>query len=203
MTRAVRLVICAVAALAVTSVGTDAYAGSVSLDGSHGHHRPVEHDGSARVLVALGRLDRQLARSIRNRLSPLTDADRAAIQANAASDKATVEAVAAAYSSTPTAGHLHRARGLLETYRPQRYVRATGILRRSGRTSAAIVRLRDRLVPGGSEAPYLNAAASLLAGVWARGFTARTDAHEMHAARDAVAEARILVNEVRADLVQR
>ncbi|MGC4109935.1 MAG: hypothetical protein QM747_05825 [Nocardioides sp.] len=70
MTRAARIAVCAIAAVVATSLGTDANALPAHPDRAPHHHRHLEHDGSTHVLLALGRLDRQLARSIRHRLSP-------------------------------------------------------------------------------------------------------------------------------------
>lgn len=201
MTRAARIAVCAIAAVVMTLTGVDANA----LPAHHGrarqqHHRHLEHDGNGHVLLALGRLDRQLARSIRHRLSPLTDADRAIVRANALSDQATVEAVATAYSATPSDHHLDLARGLLRHYRPQRYIRGTAILRRAGHAAAGIVRLRLRVVAGSAEDADLTAAARLLSGVHPHNITAHTRASSMAQVRHAVQKARALVQHVRAVL---
>jgi hypothetical protein len=201
MTRAARLAVgVVVVVMTVAAIGASAQADSVlpRRGGTHHHHRPLEHDGSARVLHALGRLDRQLARSIRHRLSPLTDADRATIRANAALDQAAVEAVAAAYSTTPSGRHLEVARGLLRSYHPERYVRATAILRRGAHAADGIAHLQRRVPPDSPDGADLATAATLLTQVSAQGFTARTTASDMRSARAAVKQARTLVQQVRA-----
>jgi hypothetical protein len=208
MKRVARIAVGAVAAVtmtsALTSVGAGAYAqagdqhGVRHQQGHHGHHQGprLEHDGSPRVLLRLGRLDRRLGGAIRHRLTPLTDADRAALRSNAVADRSTVETVAARFSSAPTRRHLVTARALLHTYHPQRYVAATAILRRSGRTAESIADLTARVVPGSAAAAELSTAADLLAGIRAHHFTARTDRAEMRNARLEVSVARGLVAEV-------
>ncbi|HEX3930296.1 MAG TPA: hypothetical protein VHW64_06300 [Nocardioides sp.] len=203
MTRAARIAVCAIAAVLMASVGTTANALPARHGGTHHHHRHLEHDGSTRVLLALGRLDRQLARSIRHRLSPLTDADRAIVRANAASDQATVEAVATAYSSTPSDHHLDLARGLLRSYHPQRYIRGTAILRRAGRCADTIVRIRPSVAPGSRAATELRTAARLLGGIRPHTITAHTSSAAMARVRHAVQRARSLVQHVRAGLARR
>jgi hypothetical protein len=200
MTRAARIALCAIAAVLMTSLGTNADALPARHDRAHHHRRHIEHDGSSHVLLALGRLDRQLARSIRHRLSPLTDADRAIVRANAASDQATVEAVATAYSSTPSDHHLDLARGLLRDYRPQRYIRGTAILRRAGRCAETILRLRLRVDLGSTGSADLTRAAGLLAGVHPDRITAHTTVATMTRTRHAVQTARGLVQGVRVHL---
>jgi hypothetical protein len=207
MTRAARIAVCLVASLSMTGtltgVAVNAWAAPIDRHGQHQHHRHLQHDGSPHVLLALGRLDRQLTRSIRHRLSPLTDADRAIIRAHAATDQATVEAVAAAYSRQPSDHHLDTARGLLHSYHPERYYRGTGMLRRANHAAQAIVRLEQRVVPGGSAQADLTRAAELLARVRARTFSARTPSGEMARARYAVQQARSLVQRVREGLPKR
>lgn len=193
--------VAAVAAVAVTSVGTDAYAAAGHPQGGHHHHAPrVEHDGSPHVLLALGRLDRRLGGAIRHGLTPLTEADRAALRSNAVEDRSTVESAASRFSSAPSRHHLIVARALLRTYHPHRYVAAAAILSRSGRTAVSIVDLQAQVTPGSAGAAELATAADLLAGIRAHHFTARTDRGEMRDARVEVRVARGLVAEVRAGL---
>lgn len=215
MKRAPRIAVCAAVALAATSVWSDASAhpshpgGTPAHHAAHhqtghprrGHHHvEVEYDGSGRVLLALGRLDRRLAGALRHRLAALSDQDQVALRSNRASDQSAVETVATAYSQSPTGRHLHAARGLLHSYHPERYVRAAAILRRSGRTAASIVSLSTRVVPGSTDAADLSTASGLLAAAEAHRFTARTEPAAMRAARQEVARARVLVHRVRADL---
>jgi hypothetical protein len=215
MKRAPRIAVCAAVALAATSVWTDASAhpgrpgGTSALSAAHhqsghhprGHHQAeVEDDGSGRVLLALGRLDRRLAGALRHRLASLSDRDRAALRRNRASDQSAVETVATAYSQSPTGRHLHTARGLLHSFHAERYVRAAAILRRSGRTAASIVDLSTRVLPGSADAADLATASGLLTDAGAHRFTARTQPAAMRAARQEVARARVLVDHVRADL---
>jgi hypothetical protein len=207
MKRASRIAVGAVVTLAMssaaTSVGTDAYAHGVHHRGSHQHRAGVEHDGSFRVLLALGRLDRRLDGAIRHQLTPLTDASGAILRSNAVADRSTVESVATRFSSAPTRRHLDAARSLLRTYHPERYVAASAILRRSGRTTAAIVGLRTLVAPGSLPAAQLSTAADLLAGIRPHRFTARTDRAEMRDVRLELGVARALVARVRSALAAR
>jgi hypothetical protein len=201
MNRTVRVAVGALATLALAGVGSGAEASSVSRLGMPHHQVRLEHDGSTHVLRALGRIDRRLDHATRaHRLAPLTDSDRAALRANVAADEATVEAVATAYSVDPTNAHLAAAKGVLTSFRAQRYVGATNILRHSEHTAAAIATLESLVVPGGTDETDLAAATGLLAGLSADAFTATTPRTTMKAARHAVARARGLVGHVRDDL---
>jgi hypothetical protein len=200
MKRTARLAVCVVAAVAFVGVGTDAQALGGHRHARH-HHTRIEHDGSPRVLHALGRLDRRLERATRDRrLAPLSDADRAALQTNVTVDEAAVEAAATAYSVDPTAASLAAAKDLLRSYHADRYVVATNILRHSRRTAIAISTLQVLVVPGSDDDTALATASGLLAGAPASGFTATMTRARLHAARRAVAQARALVGQVRADL---
>ena len=71
---------------------------------------------SFRVLHALDRLDRRLVHATRDiRLTPLTDADRTALQFNADTDEAAVEAAVTAHSADPSVGNPAAARDVLRT----------------------------------------------------------------------------------------
>src|SRR5204862_2003681 len=117
--------VCALVTLALTGVGASAEAygshgrrqgGHHGSEAAHQHTR-LEQDGSSRVLHALGRLDRRLVHATRDhRLTPLTDADRAALQINADTDEAAVEAAATAYSAHPSPGNLAAAEDVLRGY---------------------------------------------------------------------------------------
>jgi hypothetical protein len=201
MNRTARVAVGALATLALTGVGTGAQADTAPRYGMPHHHARVEQDGSTHVLRALGRLDRRLDHATRaSRLDPLTDADRAALRTNVASDEAAVEAVATAYSLDPTSGHLAAATGVLRTFHPRRYVGATNILRHGERTASAIAALEPLVTPGSTDERDLATAAGLLAGVSADAFGATTPRVTMKAARHAVARARGLVGQVRDDL---
>lgn len=200
-----RLGVCAVATLALVGagvgVGTDAQAQAAPRHGTAQHHTRIEHDGSTRVLRALGHLERRLDHATRSkRLAPLTDADRAALQTNAAVDEAAVEAAATAYSAHPSGSTLAAAKDVLKGYHPQRYVAATNILRHSERTAAQIAALQTLVAPGGDEETALAAATDLLSRASATGFSATTNRSGLHAARHAAAHARALVGQVRAAL---
>jgi hypothetical protein len=197
-----RLITGALVTLALTGVAATAEAYPSHVGGhAKSRHQRVEHDGSSRVLRALGRLDRQLVRATRDhRLAALTDADRAALQDNAAADEATVEAVATAYSSDPSPTSLAAAKEVLHGFRAVRYVRATNILRDSERTAATIVSLQPLVAPGSDDEADLAAAAAVLGAVAAGDFTATTDPESLRAARGAVARAHALVGQVKDDL---
>jgi hypothetical protein len=199
MKRTARLAVCAVAALALAGVGTDAQARGTHDHGRH--HAQVERDGNTHVLRALGRLDRRLVQATRTpRLAPLTDADRAALRTNAATDEATVEAAATAYAYRPSARTFTDARTVLATFHHGRYVAATRILSRAAAVEAAVTELQPRVRSGSPDAAALTRASELLAAVEARDFRATTDRAAITAARRAVAQARALVGQVRADL---
>jgi hypothetical protein len=201
MKRTARFAVCAVATLALTGLADAAQAAPVHRLGMPHHHSRLEHDGSAHVLRALGRLDRRLDHATRTtRLAPLTDTDRAALLTNVAADETAVETVATAYSVDPTSGHLAAAKGVLRTFRAARYVGATNILRHSEHTAAAIAALQPLVLVGSSDESDLASASGLLAGVSADAFTATTSRSAMKAARLAVARARGLVGQVRDDL---
>jgi hypothetical protein len=200
MKRTARLAVCAVAALALVGTGTDAQALGGHRHKPH-HHTRIEHDGSPRVLRALGRLDRRLDHATRDRrLAALSDEDRAALRTNVAGDEATVEAAATAYSVDPSGDSLAAAKDVLRGYHADRYVVATNILRHSRRTATAIAALQPLVVPGSDDETALTTASGLLAGAPASGFSATTTRASLHAARHAVAQARVLVGQVRADL---
>jgi hypothetical protein len=153
------------------------------------------------LLHALGRLDRRLDHATRDRrLAPLSDADRAALQTNVTVDEAAVEAAATAYSVDPTVASLAAAKDVLRSYHADRYVVATNILRHSRRTATAISTLQALVVPGSDDDVALATASGLLAGAPASGFSATTTRARLHTARHAVAQARALVAQVRADL---
>jgi hypothetical protein len=98
-----RLLARALVALARTGVGADGPGPHQSRAGTSYHHKRLEQDGSSRVLRALGRLDRRLVHATSDhRLTPLTDADRDALQENAEADEAAVGAVATSYSGNPS-----------------------------------------------------------------------------------------------------
>ncbi len=199
MKRTVRLAVCAVAALTLVGVGTDAQA----LGGHRHphHHTRIEHDGSPHVLRALGRLSRRLDHATRDRrLVSLSDDDRAALKTNVAADEAAVEAVATAYSVEPSGESRAAAKVVLRHYHADRYVVATNILRRSHATAAAIADLQALVVPASVDETALATASGLLAGVPASGFSATSTRPSLHAARHAVTQARALVAQVRADL---
>lgn len=198
MKRTSRLALCVVAAIALGGVGTDAQA----LGGHRHHHTRIEHDGSPRVLRSLGRLDRRLDHATRDRrLSLLSDGDRAGLRTNVAGDEAAVEAAATAYSVNPSGDSRAAAQEVLRSYHADRYVVATNILRHSRRTAAAIAGLQALVVPGSDDATALTVASGLLADAPASGFSATTTRARLHDARQAVAQARVLVAQVRADLV--
>jgi hypothetical protein len=200
MKRTARLAVCAVAALALVGVGTDAQGLGGHRHTRH-HQTRIEHDGSPRVLLALGRLDRRLEHATRDRrLAPLTDADRAALRTNVTRDEAAVEAAATAYSVDPSVETLAAAKDVLSSYHADRYVVATNILRHSRRTATAITALQAVVVPGSDDETALATASGLLADAPASGFRATTTRARMHAARRAVAQARALFGQVRADL---
>jgi hypothetical protein len=210
MKRASRMALCALVALAATSVGGAASARDGQAghhDTHHGrhhhaghHHAGLGYDGSGRVLVALGRLDRRLAGALRHRLTSLSAEDRVALRSNQASDQTAVETVATAYSQAPTGRHLHSALELLRGYRPERYVRAAAILSRGGRTAAAITDLSPLVAPESADAADLATASQLLTAAQDHHFTARTEQADMREARQQVAAAGALVDRVRADL---
>ena len=201
MNRTARVVVGLLATLALTGVGAGAQAHTAPRHGMPHHHSRLEQDGSTHVLRALGRLDRRLDHATRAyRLAPLTDADRAALRTNVASDEAAVEAVATAYSVNPTSGHLAAAKDVLTSFHPRRYVGAANILRHGERTATAIAALQPLVTPGGTDESDLATAAGLLAGVSADAFDATTSRATMNAARHAVARARGLVGQVRDDL---
>jgi hypothetical protein len=153
------------------------------------------------VLRALGRLDRRLVHATSaHRLAPLTDADRDALQSNAGLDEAAVGAVAAAYSSTPTADTLAAAKTVLHSYRAVRYLHATNLLRHAERASVRLTALQPLVVPGSADDTDLQNAVVLLAGVPAAGFTAASSHADMQDARHAVAQARALVDQVQGDV---
>jgi hypothetical protein len=193
-----RIAVCVLATLTLVGVGTGAQA-----QGGHRlhHHARIEHDGSPRVLRALGRLDRKLEHATRaRRLAPLPDSDRTALQTNVATDEATVEAAATAYSLDPADDTLAAAEAVLKGYHADRYVVATNILRHRRRTAAAVAALQPLVVPGSDDETALATATGLLAGVSASGFSATTTWASLHAARRTVEQARALVGQVRADL---
>lgn len=201
MKRTARLAVCAVATFALTGVGTAAQAQTGHRHAHGRHHTRVEHDGNAHVLRALGRLDRRLVHATRaQRLSALTDADRAALRSNAAADEAAVEAAATAYAFRPTRQTFTDARTVLETFHHGRYVVATTILRRTAELAAEVATLQPQVAPGSSDETDLASAASLLAGVEASDFSATTDRATLRSARQAVVRARALVTAVAADL---
>lgn len=200
-----RLGVCAVATLAFVGVGvgvgTDAQAHAGPRHGPAQHHTHIEHDGSTRVLRSLGHLERRLDHATRSkRLAPLTDADRASLQTNAALDESAVEAAATAYAAHPSDSTLAAAKDVLKGYRPQRYVAATNILRHSERTATRIAALQTLVAPGSDDENTLVTATDLLSRAPATGFSATTTGADLHAARHAVAHARVLVGRVRAAL---
>jgi hypothetical protein len=182
---------------AVSNVGSDAYAAGHA---QRGHHHSVVHDGSPRVLLALGRLDHRLGGALRHRLTPLTAADATILRSNAVADRSAVESVATRYSTAPTRSHLTAARALLRSFHPERYVAASAILRRQARTAVAILQLRTRVAINSIAASQLSTARGLLDAIRARHFTARTDRAEMRDARLEVKVARGIVARVRAEL---
>lgn len=205
MKRTARLVVCALATLALLGVGNAAQAFTSHGHGSghtkpH-HHRRLEQDGSSHLLRALGRLDRRLVHATSvHRLAPLTVADRDALQSSAELDEAAVGAVATAYSSNPAADTEAAVLAVLHGYRAERYLHATNILRHSERTAARIVALQPQVVAGSADDTALQTAAALLAGVPASGFNATSTHADLQAARHAVAQARALVDQVQGDV---
>jgi hypothetical protein len=201
MTRPVRYAVSALAvvALAGAPAVADAHPGHGH---SHGHAtHATSHGPATRTLRALAHLDRRLARATSDtRLSHLTDADRAAVAANAATDRAAVEAAGTALTTDPSDANLAAAHVVLHSYRPTVYVVATNLLRHSERVAAAITTLTPLVVTGSTDETDLTSAAALLGTVQADTFTATTDRGTLHAAQQAVVEAQALVGQVADDV---
>jgi hypothetical protein len=201
MNRTARL---AVSALAVVALAGAPAVAEAHPGHGHGHGHATHaasHGPAVRVTRALAHLDRRLAHAAsERRLSHLTDADRAALEANVATDRAAVEAAGAALAADPSDANLAAARDVLHTYRPTVYVVATNLLRHSERVAAALTALTPLVTAGSTDETDLTSAAALLATVQASVFTATTDRATVHAAQQAVVAAQELVGQVADDL---
>ncbi len=201
MVRPVRFAVSALAvvALAGAPAVADAHPGH-----GHGHGHTTHatsHGPATRTLRALAHLDRRLAHATSDRrLSHLTDADAAAVAANAATDRSAVEAVGTALAADPSDANLAAARDVLHSYRPTVYVVATNLLRHSERLAAAVTVLTPLVTPGSTDETDLTSATALLATVQASGFTATTDRATLHAAQHSVSQAQALVGQVADDV---
>jgi hypothetical protein len=201
MNRCARLaaILATTAALTVTASAAQAKPGHSH---SHSHsHQGTTHGGThgtqTKVLRALAHLDRRLGQATRDsRVGRLSDADAAALLANAAADSAAVEGAEAALTADPSDANLAAAQSVLDTFRPTVYVVAVNLLRHAERVAAEVVALQATVDPASVEASGLADAATLLAGVQASGFTATTDAASVRAAQHAVAQAQTLVGQI-------
>jgi hypothetical protein len=190
------------AAILVTTAALTVTASAAQAKPGHGHGHPgTTHGGThgtqTKVLRALAHLDRRLGQATRDsRVGRLSDADAAALVANAAADSAAVESAEAALTADPTDANLAAGQSVLDTFRPKVYVVAVNLLRHAERVAAEVVALQAVVDPASVEATGLADAATLLAGVQASGFTATTDAASVRAAQHSVAQAQTLVGQV-------
>lgn len=194
----------AVAALALTlspTVAAQAHPGHTHLHGHGATHTSAGHGPDARAARALAHLDRRLAGAVKDaRLARLSDADSAALRANAAADEATVEAAAAALAADGSDQNLAAAHDILGSFRPRVYVVATNIVRHCERVLARVTDLQPLVTPGSTDETDLTTAAGLLASVPAGGFTATTDGATLRAAQHAVVSAQALAARVADDV---
>lgn len=199
----------ATARLAVSTLAVVALAGAPAVADAHPGHghghghatHATSHGPAARTLRALAHLDRRLAHATsETRLSHLTDTDRAALEANAATDRAALAAAGTALSADPSDANLAAARDVLRSYRPTVYVVATNLLRHSERVAAAITVLTPLVTAGSTDETDLTSATALLATVQASAFSATTDRATLHAAQQSVVAAQALVGQVADDV---
>lgn len=101
---------------------------------AHAHHAHAAHHTRDRLARKLAQLDRSLAHAVRDgRLARLSDSDRAAFAANAATDHATIAAVTDALAADGSDVNVSAALAVLDDFGPHAYV--VGVLS-SGTPSA-------------------------------------------------------------------
>jgi hypothetical protein len=195
-----RLAAAAVATLAL------ALAPAVAAQAHHGHghgstHTHPGHGPDARALRALSHLDRRLTAAVKDaRMARLSDTDTAALRADVATDRAAVDAAAAALAADGSDANLAAARDITNSFRPRVYVVATNIVRHSEKVLAQVTALQPLVAPGSTDETDLTTAAGLLATVQAGGFTATTDGATLRAAQHAVVQAQGIASRVADDV---
>jgi hypothetical protein len=197
-----RLAAAAVATLALAlapAVAAQAHPGH-----GHGHgstHTHPGHGPDARALRALSHLDRRLTAAVKDaRMARLSDTDTAALRADVATDRAAVDAAAAALAADGSDANLAAARDITNSFRPRVYVVATNIVRHSEKVLAQVTALQPLVAPGSTDETDLTTAAGLLATVHAGGFTATTDGATLRAAQHAVVQAQGIASRVADDV---